>query len=245
MVRADWGTGVEVGRLTPALRIGFVAMMTRSLAFCTLLASSLVVAQGKPLEDRKVITYNEIERGLFFGVAAGFWGVINPPAAQSSAQYFSVGQAALIEVGFDIGERVSPALFFLATSNRMGSDYTGTVRACRAVECTTGETPQAVRSGDFGSVAPGLGARIRIAGFKDSQEVTRTWISARVGGAYVVYQPSALISQADVLLFAGPGLEYFTRLRHFSIGLDANFNFGVLTQSVGFSVLPFVRYAGF
>ncbi|MDP3502329.1 MAG: adventurous gliding motility protein CglE [Myxococcales bacterium] len=223
-------------------------MMTRSLAFCSLLASSLAVAQGKPLEDRKAITYNEIERGFFFGVSAGFWGTINPPAGPMSAQYFSPGQAALVEIGFDVGERVSPALFFLATSNRMGSDYTGTVRTCGAGgsrECTTGETPQAVRSGDFGSVAPGVGARIRIAGFKDAQEVTRTWFYARVGGAFVIYQPSALISQADVLLFAGPGLEYFTRLRHFSIGLDANFNFGVLTQSVGFSVLPFVRYAGF
>ncbi len=223
-------------------------MMTRSLAFCSLLASSLAVAQGKPLEDRKAITYNEIERGFFFGVSAGFWGTINPPAGAMSAQYFSPGQAALVEIGFDIGERVSPALFFLATSNRMGSDYTGTVRTCGAGgsrDCTTGETPQAVRSGDFGSVAPGVGARIRIAGFKDAQEVTRTWFYARVGGAFVIYQPAALISQPDVLLFAGPGLEYFTRLRHFSIGLDANFNFGVLTQSVGFSVLPFVRYAGF
>lgn len=223
-------------------------MMTRSLAFCTLLASSLAVAQGKPVEDRKAITYNEIERGFFFGVSAGFWGTINPPAGAMSAQYFSPGQAALVEIGFDVGERVSPALFFLATSNRMGSDYTGTVRTCGAGgsrDCTTGEAPQAVRSGDYGSIAPGVGARIRIAGFKDSQDVTRTWFYARVGGAFVLYQPAALISQPDVLLFAGPGLEYFTRLRHFSIGLDANFNFGVLTQSVGFSVLPFVRYAGF
>jgi hypothetical protein len=221
-------------------------MMTRSLAFCSLLASSLAVAQGKPLEDRKAITYNEIERGFFFGVSAGFWGTVNPPG--STGGRFSPGQAALVEIGFDVGERVSPALFFLATANRNGSDYTGTVRTCGAGgsrECMAGELPQAVRSGDYSSVAPGVGARIRIAGFKDSQEVTRTWFYARVGGAFVLYQPAGLISQPDVLLFAGPGLEYFTRLRHFSIGLDANFNFGVLTQSVGFSVLPFVRYAGF
>lgn len=223
-------------------------MMTRSLAFVSLLASSLAAAQGKPLEDRKAITYSEIERGFFFGVSGGFWGTINPPAGAMSAQYFSPGQAALVEIGFDIGERVSPALFFLATSNRMGSDYTGTVRTCGpsgARDCTAGETAQAVRSGDYGSIAPGVGARIRIAGFKDSQDVVRTWFYARVGGAFMLYQPNTLISQPDVLLFAGPGLEYFTRLRHFSIGLDANFNFMALTQSVGFSVLPFVRYAGF
>lgn len=185
-------------------------MMTRSLVSALVLASSLAVAQGKPLEDRKAITYNEIERGFFFGVSGGFWGTINPPAGAGSAQYFAPGQAAIVEIGFDIGERVSPALFFLASSNRMGSDYTGTVRTCGPSgprDCTTGEMPQAVRSGDYSAIAPGVGARIRIVGLKDSQDVMRTWFYARVGGAFMLYQPNALISQPDVLLFAGPGLS--------------------------------------
>lgn len=222
-------------------------MMTRTVLVCSMVAQ-LAFAQAKPLEDRKAITYQEIERGLFFGVSGGFWGTINPPALVESQRTFSSGQAALIEIGFDIGERVSPALFFLATANRMGTAYTGTVRTCGPngpMACADGTVPQAVRSGDYSSIAPGVGARIRIAGFKDSQDVTRTWFYARVGGAFMLYQPNTLIGQPDVLLFAGPGLEYFTRLRHFSIGVDANFNFMALTQSVGFSVLPFVRYAGF
>lgn len=223
-------------------------MTSRSLVVLSLVLAHAAFAQNKSLEDRKASSYQEIERGLFFGVSGGFWGTINPPAGPMSAQYFSPGQAALIEIGFDIGERVSPALFFLATANSMGSDYTGTVRTCGPngpMACAEGATPQAVRSGDYGAIAPGVGARIRIAGFKDSQNVNRTWFYARVGGAFMLYQPNTLIAQPDVLLFAGPGLEYFTRLRHFSIGLDANFNFMALTQSVGFSVLPFVRYAGF
>lgn len=222
-------------------------MTTRRVALCSVFIASAALAQGKvAAEDKKAITYNEIERGFFFGVSAGFWGTINPPAGPQSAQYFSPGQAALVEIGYDIGERVSPALFFLATSNRMGTDYTGTVRTCGEAgprACGNGEAPQAVRSGDYGSIAPGAGARIRIAGFKDSQDVARTWFYARVGAAFVLYQPNTLIAQPDLLIFAGPGLEYFTRLRHFSIGVDANFNFLALTQSVGFSVLPFVRYA--
>ncbi len=210
-------------------------MMLRSLVLVGAVTSTMAAAQGRPLEDKKAITYKEIERGVFLGVSAGFWGTINPPSGPMSAQYFSPGQAALIELGFDIGERVSPAIFFLATSNRMGSDYTGTAR-----NETSG---QALRSGDFGSVAPGAGARIRLVGFQDNQEVNRTWISLRAGAAFVLYQPTTLIDRPDVLIFAGPGVEYFTRLRHVSIGLDATFNFMVLTQSVGFSVLPFVRYA--
>jgi hypothetical protein len=45
-----------------------------------------------------------------------------------------------------------------------------------------------------------------------------------------------------VLIFAGPGIEYYTRLRHFSIGLEADFLFFALTQSIGFTVTPMLRY---
>lgn len=226
--------------------------MMRTLFVVSLFASSLAFSQGKPLEDRKAISFSEIERGLFFGVSAGFWGTVNPPAGPGSAQYFSSGQAALIEMGYDIGERVSPAIFFLASSSRMGADYTGTARSCGPggpIDCGAGMSPQALRSGDYGFIAPGLGARIRIAGVKDNQDVARTWFYVRLGGAFALYQPATLIERPELLLFAGPGLEYFTRLRHFSIGLDGNINFGLnfvgSPPTLGFSVLPFVRYAGF
>jgi hypothetical protein len=101
--------------LSSALIAWFV--VTSSLAFAQ-------NAAGK-LEDKKGANYNEIERGFFFEARGGFNGVINPPARSGSASYFSTGQAIGIDVGFDIGERVSPAIFFLASSNRMGSDYTG------------------------------------------------------------------------------------------------------------------------
>jgi hypothetical protein len=52
-----------------------------------------------------------------------------------------------------------------------------------------------------------------------------------------------LLPTIDVLVTAGPGLEYYTRLRHLVIGVEANFNFMALTQSVGFSTLLTVKYA--
>ena len=52
-----------------------------------------------------------------------------------------------------------------------------------------------------------------------------------------------LLPTLDVMISGGAGIEYFTRLRHFVIGVEANFNFMALTQSVGFSVLPTVKYA--
>ena len=44
-------------------------------------------------------------------------------------------------------------------------------------------------------------------------------------------------------IFAGPGIEYFTRLRHFSIGLEATGSYLVNTGTIGFSVSPNLRFA--
>ncbi len=182
-------------------------------------------------ERRDAPTYTEIERGFYFGADMGFWATINPPASEANKanRYFSPGQAAQVEMGFDFGERVSAAIFFLGASNRMGSDYSG---------YNDGRTA----SGDYSSIAPGVSARVRLVGFKDSQDIRRTWISLRLQGAPVFYFPAGLQLPLDVMVAGGLGVEYFTRLRHFSIGLEANFNFMVLTQSFGFSVLPSVRY---
>jgi hypothetical protein len=195
------------------------------------LVPSLAAAQAaRPgLEDKKGTQINEIERGLYFEARGGFWGTINPPAAAGSKTYFSAGQAVELDLGFDIGERVSPSLFLLVSANKMGSDYTG--------------FSGGAVSGDFGALIPGVGVKVRLVGFPDSQGVTRTWIHARVAAGVVLYNPTALIDQLDVLVSAGPGIEYFTKLRHFSIGLEANFNFMALTRTFGFSVLPTVKYS--
>ncbi len=204
-------------------------------ALVAVFASSVVFAQTQPsktaVEDRqRAVTFNEIERGFFLGANAGFWGTIVPPADASSSRPFLGGQAVQLEIGYDIGERVSAALFFLgAATNRAGSDYKG---------LSAGSL-----SGDFGMIVPGVTAKVRLVGFADSQEVKRSWLYARVSAGYVLYSPTALIPQSDVLISVGPGFEYFTRLRHFSIGVEANFNFLALTSSVGFSILPTVRYA--
>ena len=197
------------------------------------LASSLAVAQtaaAPRLEDKKALSYNEIERGFFFEGRGGFFGVINPPHLSGGANYFSAGQAIGLDMGFDIGERVSPSLFLLASANRMLSDYVGL-------------STNGAASGDFGAIMPGAAVKVRLVGFADSQEVQRTWIYVRAGGAVVFYSPRSLLPTLDVLVTGGVGLEYFTRLRHFVIGLEANFNFFALTQSLGFSILPTVKYA--
>lgn len=203
-----------------------------SLGVIVALASSLALAQSAApkLEDKKALKYNEIERGFFFEGRGGFFGVINPPALSGGRTYFSAGQAIGLDMGVDIGERISPSIFLLASSNRMLSDYTGLN--------TTGAA-----SGDFGAITPGVAAKIRLVGLADSQDVQRTWIYVRAAAGVVFYSPPSLLPTLDVMISGGAGIEYFTRLRHFVIGVEANFNFMALTQSVGFSVLPTVKYA--
>jgi hypothetical protein len=203
-----------------------------SLTLGVLLASvaSAQTAAAPTLQDKKAIKFNEIERGFFFEGRGGFYGVINPPHLSGGNSYFSAGQAIGLDMGFDIGERVSPSIFLLASSNRMLSDYTGLNTSGAA-------------SGDFGAMTPGAAVKVRLVGFADSQEVTRTWIYLRAAGGVMFYTPPSLLPTLDVLISGGAGVEYFTRLRHFVIGLEANFNFMALTQSLGFSILPTVKYA--
>jgi hypothetical protein len=195
-----------------------------------MLVSSLGFAQNPGVEERKPAAFQEIERGFFFEGRAGFWGTIAPPVLAGNKSYFSSGQAVQLDIGYDIGERVSPSVFFLASGNRMGSDYTG---------LSTTRTS----SGDYSSLGVGGQIKVRLVGLADSQEVKRTWFYLKGAAGPEFYQPAALLPNLDVLLMLGGGVEYFTRLRHFSIGLEASFSAHLLSATFGFAVLPTVKYA--
>ena len=78
----------------------------------------------------------------------------------------------------------------------------------------------------------------------------RWWIFLRAGGAVTLYFPKTLLpnpnaggNALDILVYGGPGIEYYTRLRHFSIALEADFCFQILTQTIGINIMPTLRYA--
>jgi hypothetical protein len=132
-------------------------------------------------------------------------------------------------MGVDLGSYFSIGLFGMLTSNRMPAEYIG--------------FSGGAASGDFTSVTPGALVKLSLIGIRDGQDVKRVWFYIRAGAGYSFFYPRALLPENDVLVFAGPGIEYFTRLRHFSIGLEAVFNMWVLKQTIGFAVTPTVRYA--
>jgi hypothetical protein len=186
------------------------------------------LAHAQAAGDRPAESFEEIERGLYFSVLGGPSFIFNPPASQGPRP-FSPGQMAQVEVGVDLGERLSLGFFVMGASNRAGSDYVG--------------YSGGAASGDFSMLVPGAVARLHLVGFADAQEVQRTWLYVRGGVGYAMFSPELLLPDPDILVFAGPGVEYYTRLRHFSVGVEVTGSFLVQSQSFGFAVTPNLRYA--
>jgi hypothetical protein len=211
--------------------------MTRTAAaLLTLLAvPSIALAQvqaqtqGAPTKDKEAVTFNEIERGFFVGLHGGFMGVVNPPAAAGTPRPFAPGQMAQVQVGYELGERLSVSGFLMGSANRAGSQYVG--------------HSGGAASGDFSTLIPGGAVQFNLVGFSDNQDVKRLWLYARGGGGLAMFSPSALLPTSDVFLFVGPGVEYFTRLRHFSVGLELTGSYLVGSGTLGFALTPNLRYS--
>jgi hypothetical protein len=213
-----------------------MSVWTAVLLAASVQAAEKAGAAKAPNKDKEAVTFREVERGIYLGASAGPLFVINPPATTSPQsptnpnRPFSPGQMAEVEVGMDIMERLSVGAFFAGTANREGADYTG--------------TSGGLASGDFGMLIPGLTAKFLLLGFNDSQGTTRTYIYARGRAGYAFYYPGGLLPNANELyLNAAAGVEYYTRLRHFSIGLEGSFSFLAASLTTGFAITPSLRYA--
>jgi hypothetical protein len=221
---------------------------TAQAAGLLILLPTLALAQAasRGTAEKAVVPPSEIEHGFHIGLSGGAQlifnpPVFNPPNGPKSAQYLVGGQQVQLHLGFDLGERVSLGLFAYSGSARAGSDYTGTGRVERTDQSgTTISAP--VASGDFTTFSAGATGKVNIVGFADAQDVKRTWIYVRVGAGFTLYYPRALIPGFDVMIFAGPGVEYFTKLRHFSIGLEVTPVFQVITQAFGLAITPNLRF---
>lgn len=197
----------------------------RFIVVAVLTSASLAAAQAAPTKDKAAVVYDEVERGFYLGANAGAFFLVSAPHGGP----FSQGQSAGIEIGVDIGERLSVGGFVLATANRAGSDYQG--------------QSGGLASGDFSALIPGALVRANLVGFNDAQEVRRTWLYLRGGAGFAMFSPKQLLPNSDIFVFAGPGVEYYTRLRHFSVALEVTGSFLVTSGSPGFAITPNLRYA--
>lgn len=201
------------------------------LAFLAVFISvSMAFAQEASVREVERAPLNEIERGVYFQLQGGVWYLLEAPTYKGAKGPSSLGQSLQIEVGYELGERVALGVILLGTFNPAGSDYYG-------------ESANKEVSGGFSSLTPGLSAKVNLVGFEDGQSVKRTWLYARAAFGASFFFPKALLPKADYLVNAGVGVEYYTRLRHFSIGLEAS-GIGLLRASTfGFAITPSLRYA--
>ncbi len=193
-----------------------------------LLASAAGAQEAAPAlpEDPRAPRFREIERGFFTGLEAGWMGFFETPTAEP-ARYpaagkgggFSSGMHLALSVGGDLGERVSVAILLLGVNQAASVSY-----------------------GAFSLVGGGADVRVHLTGFPDSQQVRRTFLYAHARGAWFQSEPRGLFGRTDVLLGGGLGLEYFTRLRHFSVGLAVDGIYALQAKSAGIAVAPTLRY---
>ena len=218
--------------MRPTLLLG-VALLG-AIVPTTALAQSQAPGAAPLLEKEAPV--DEVERGFCLGVDVGISYLAGLPAAANTPSPSSWGFMLRLEAGYDIGRYVTVALFGAFAAYSAGSDYIG--------------FSNGVASGAFTQLIPGLDARFNLLGFADSQGVQRTWLYLKVGAGWAFFQPTALFtptpatsSYSALYAFAGVGVQYYTHLRHFSIGLEVDGTFLGKSNEWGFQVTPNIRYA--
>lgn len=206
----------------------------RPLPMWALFALILLVAGSASAQGQSAAAaarYREVERGFWVGTDVGAVIYFQLPGEGSSA-----ASGALM--GFQVGYDLLPSLQLSAVAwgQAVGADveYKGVVDPVR--------DPRGAR-GDFQSLLLGGSLKWSFLRFDDENGIGRTWLYARGGGGSALSRPEGVV--ADGTWASGAlGVEYFTRLRHFSVGLETGW-LGLFTEdgaAHGVSILPRLKY---
>lgn len=199
------------------------------IAVVGLAAPCLAAAQdaAPPLEENpRAAHFKDVERGFFVGFQAGYMGIFNTPT-QDRVQYPGAGSSGgraggmLVgaEIGMDVNSRLSLSVFGQGGNEHASASY-----------------------GGFSLYGAGMDVRYAYYGKKDRNDWERLFLYVHARGAYALTYPKGLFGTSDVLLQGGPGIEYFTRLRHFSIGFALDYLYVTKAKASGFAAYPTLRY---
>ena len=177
-------------------------------------------------EDPRAAKFRDVERGFFVGVEAGYLGFMNTPTADK-AKYSLAGDSGgrgggfLLgaNVGADLGSRLSMALFAQGGEVTAGANY-----------------------GAFSLVSVGVDARFAFHSWRDRNDWQRLFTYVHARGAWGKSFPEGLFGTTDVFLSGGAGIDYFTKLRHFSVGAAVDAVYATKAKAFGVAIYPTVRY---
>jgi len=197
-----------------------------ALAF---LLPALAAAQDAAPElqnDPRAAKFKDVERGFFVGFEAGYLSLLDTPTKDKVAFPYAGdgggsagGLLVTASLGFDLGTRLSISLFGLGTNQKADVNY-----------------------GAFSLFGGGADVRWAFYGTKDPNDYERFFAFVHARGGYLWATPEGLFATNEILVAGGPGVEYYTRLRHFSVGIVADVVYALDAGTAGYAVYPTIRY---
>jgi len=177
-------------------------------------------------EDPRAAKFKDVERGFFVGFDAGWLSFLETPVADPARHGYagkdggpSGGVLIGANVGYDLFSRLAVSLFAVGANEKADVNY-----------------------GAFSLYAAGLDVRYSFWSLKDRNGWERLFAYAHARGGYARTWPTGLFGDVETLVSGGVGIEYFTRLRHFSVGLAADGAYALKASSMGWALYPTVRY---
>jgi len=177
-------------------------------------------------ENPRAAHFNDVERGTYVAFDAGYLGFLKTPT-QDPAQFPYAGSSGgdaggmllAVEIGRDLSSRLSLALVLQGGNERASVSY-----------------------GAFSLYSGGLDVRYAYYSSRDRNDWERFFLYAHARGTYGVSYPKGLFATNELLVQGGPGLEYYTRLRHFSVGAAVDYVYATKAKASGFAIYPTLRY---
>jgi hypothetical protein len=189
------------------------------------LAAAQQAAPPMP-EDPRAPRFHDVERGFFTGFEVGYLSLFKTPTADAAKFPFagssggrSDGFLVGANVGYDVTSRLALSLFALGGNSRANVSY-----------------------GAFSVYAFGGDVRVSLLAGRDANQVERVFFYLHGRGGLLLTRPEGLFGDKAIYFAGGPGVEYFTHLRHFSVGLAADVAYVTKAKTAGLAITPTVRY---
>jgi hypothetical protein len=177
-------------------------------------------------EDPRAAKFKDVERGFFVGFDAGWLSFMKTPVADTALHGYAGTDGGMsggimigVNAGVDILPRLAVSVFAVGANERADVDY-----------------------GAFSLYAAGLDLRYSFWSMKDRNGWERFFVYAHARGGYARTWPVGLFGDVETLVSGGFGIEYFTRLRHFSVGAAVDGAYAAKAGSLGWALYPTVRY---
>lgn len=178
-------------------------------------------------QDPRAAQFREVERGAFAGFEVGYLMLFKTPVADPARYPYAPkdgggkanGFVLGTTLGYDVTSRLALSIFALAGNAQATTNY-----------------------GAFSLFAAGGDVRLALVGSRDANSVERFYLYLHGRAGYLVTSPEGLFGNHDLYLAGGPGIEYYTHLRHFSIGLAADVAYLPTAKTAGVAITPTFRY---